>query len=315
MRHLLLLTVLLFVAFSAWGQNVTNQWLGQSLYIGMPLTTTPSAVGSLTWNLEVTITNVGGSNFSVTPTLATNLIIAWGDGSISNYTGSAQVSHTYSSASTNILSLSGIASQILFLDPNSVLTRSLTVIQGLTNLTSFLSTFQSSSALKSMPTNLFSNLTNVNTLRQTWYGCSAATSFPVVSTLTNVNTLYSTWQNCSAATSFPVVSTLTNVNTLFSTWQNCSAATSFPVVSTLTNVNTLFETWYGCSAMTNIPTLFTNSTALVNVSYAFSGDANMKGSSVQFWNKTNFPNITVSNNCYTGCTNLSDYATIPTGWK
>jgi hypothetical protein len=231
----------------------------------MPLTTTPSAVGSLTWNLEVTITNVGGSNFSVTPTLATNLIIAWGDGSISNYTGSAQVSHTYSSASTNILSLSGIASQILFLDPNSVLTRSLTVIQGLTNLTSFLSTFQSSSALKSMPTNLFSNLTNVNTLRQTWYGCSAATSFPVV--------------------------------------------------STLTNVNTLFETWYGCSAMTNIPTLFTNSTALVNVSYAFSGDANMKGSSVQFWNKTNFPNITVSNNCYTGCTNLSDYATIPTGWK
>ena len=159
---------------------------------------------------------------------------------------------------------------------------------------------------------------SVNTLYETWRGCSKMTNAPDVSTLTNVNTLYSTWLGCSSMSNAPAVNTLTNVNTLYQTWYNCSAMTNAPAVNTLTNVNTLQSTWSGCSSITNsVDSIFGDYSGLTNVTTClnmFNGCIRLSGVG------SNFVNATKANGCVTtgafaGCINLTDYETIPAAYK
>jgi len=41
----------------------------------------------------------------------------------------------------------------------------------------------------------------------------------------------------------------------------------------------------------------------------------MTGTVEELWNVTNFPNLSIYANCFTGATGLDNYADIPNGWK
>jgi hypothetical protein len=160
-----------------------------------------------------------------------------------------------------------------------------------------------------------SALTNVTELRAAWYGCSGLTAAPDVSALTNVTSLFYAWSGCTGLTAAPDVSALTKVTTLRAAWYGCYGLTAAPDVSALTNVTTLRYTWCGCTGLTNVPQLMATSTALTTTTGAFQGNAKMGGSVVELWNTNLFPNVTAYANTFTGCTNLSNYADIPNGWK
>lgn len=246
---------------------------------------------SISWDLEITTTNAN-ELFSIWPTTASGLSITWGDGSVSNYTGSDRVDHYYVATGTNTLSITGSVTRLRFghdTPTRRVLTKSLSRIRSTTGFTSFETTFLSCALLNYMPVDFFGDLTGITTLRQTWSGCSSVTNFPSVSVLTNVTDLFQTWMNCSSATNLPEVSTLTKVSgSLWATWQGCSKVTRFPDVSALTNVNNLGYAWNGCSSATNFPEV----SALTNVT---SLSMTWLGCSVA----TNFPNVSTLTNVTT----------------
>ena len=187
-----------------------------------------------------------------------------------------------------------------------------------------------------------SALTKVTTLANSWQLCRFTTNFPDVSTLTLVNSLNSTWLDCDSAPSFPDVSTLTNVTDLTSTWNgntNCTSlpdvtslykvttcqstwnqtrAQVYPSLSGLTNITTINSAWASCTSMTNIPTI-SDSTNLVAVAAAFSGNYNLVCLATQFWDTNKFPNMGTTaaliDNCYLGCTNIADYTNIPVAFR
>ena len=59
-----LTTLLLFYALTCFGNNVTNGWIGQQLYIGMPLTFVPSSGGGGSTNADIaTLTTYSRSDY------------------------------------------------------------------------------------------------------------------------------------------------------------------------------------------------------------------------------------------------------------
>jgi hypothetical protein len=113
----------------------------------------------------------------------------------------------------------------------------------------------------------------------------------------------------------PACPAMPSVTSLFYAWRGCTGLTAAPDVSALTNVTTLYAAWYNCTGLTSAPALPTSSTALTTTTSAFQGNAKMGGSVVELWNTNLFPNVTAYANTFTGCTNLSNYADIPNGWK
>ena len=270
-----------------------------------------------------------------------NMTVDWGDGSTSEITAwdDADKTHTFVSAGTQIISISGTCESWYFNDGGDklkfrtveswgkiIFTALDHAFHGCENVTSFAEEGlqYSGTSLTRTWTNCFSALsfpevnalTSVTSLNRTWANCSSATSFPEVNALTSVTDLYCTWYKCSSATSFPDVNDLTNVTGLENTWRYCSSATSFPEVNALTSVTSLYATWYYCSACTTVPVLMASSTALTNTEHAFDGiGSGMEGEVVELWDTNNFPNITDHADTFDDATGLDNYADIPEDWK
>lgn len=273
------------------------------------------------WELEVVTT--GADAYSVTPASAVDLRIDWGDGFVSNYTGSARVDHTYAGAARYTVRISGTATGLQLGHDTATrgrLKNVVTPIVGITGLTSCADTFNYSQ-VTNWADGLFSNVfAGIASLASTWKDCRTAASFPDVNALTNVTTLNYTWTSGRVATSFPDVSALVKITTLNSTWRDCLAAKSFPNVSTLTNVTTVAYAWYDCKSMTNPPALpeGTAANAIANVSYAFQGCTGIVGNLPEFWNaakyaNTNLQTLARRTNAFLNCTNAANWGDVPAG--
>ena len=195
-------------------------------------------------------------------------------------------------------------------------------VSALTNVTNLGSTWRDCTAATNFPD--VSTLTKATSLHLTWYKCAAATNFPAVNTLTNVTTLENTWNGCAAATNFPDVSTLTKVKSLYGTWYNCTATKYFPAVNTLTNVTTLFATWTSCTGMQNTVASLLGDCSWItgqvkNVDRTFENCYDLKGEGMPLvtaiTNSPGYPTGYTITTCFQNCTNLTDWATIPAGWK
>ena len=162
-----------------------------------------------------------------------------------------------------------------------------------------------------------SNMTSVTNLYCSWQFCSNATSFPAVATMTNVYDLSATWGYCVNATNFPAVSNLTRVTTLAGTWTGCSNSIAFPDVGQLTNVSTLQNTWEGCSKMTAAPTI-PPLAALSSSTRAFYNCWGITNALPQLWITNDYPmaqSLGTHANCFTDCTNASNWAAVPLNWR
>ena len=68
-----------------------------------------------------------------------------------------------------------------------------------------------------------------------------------------------------------------------------------------------------CTSLKQIPAdFFNNISNISNVSSMFENCTSLTGNAIELWNNSN---IEYHENCYKGCTNLSNYDQIPEGWK
>ena len=208
----------------------------------------------------------------------------------------------------------------------------------------FYGTFLGCSSLTAIPTGLFDNNTAVSTngFYYTFYDCSSLIAIPtgLFDNNTQVSTggFRYTFNGCSSLTAIPTGlfdnNTLVSTSGFYYTFNGCSSLTTIPTGlfdnNTLVSTFGFYGTFQDCSSLTAIPTgLFDNNTAVstTGFAYTFNGCTSLIGSSGQLWlNPSGASNYTLTSpdynsgipggdNCYNGCTGLSDYATIPAYWK
>ena len=327
---------LLSLILTIWASCANAQFGYQPPFLG---SANAGLAGPATWDLEITVTNAN-MTFVITALSASGLIVNWGDGNTTNYTGTGTVTNQYVTPGTYTCSLRGTANLQFGNDALSrtmftrVLNSSAPVamtsgnatfsacsgvtnfapdtLSTQTNITRLDSTFKNTLAV-AMPS--VNDLILVTRLDELYNGCYKTFYFSEVSSLTRVNTLLNAFNSCYGATNFPDVSTIISNTTLAGTWQDCQKLINASAVDTMPLVTTIASFHQSNYAMTNLPAIWATNTILHDVSYAFYRCYAAKGTAIPFWDTNRFPLIVHSNNCYTDCTNLTDYATIPTGWK
>ena len=183
--------------------------------------------------------------------------INWGDGSaaetVSNTGGSTYIGHTYASAGTYTIKISGsmtmygrgsavdIAGQELLTRIDSF---------GKLGITSFSYAFRYCTGLTSVPKTLPSTVTN---MYQMFYYCSGAAFNPDVSNwnVSKVTNMYSMFHWCSGAAFNPDVSNwnVSKVTNMYSMFRECRGAKFNPDVSKwdVSKVENMYAMFEGCS--------------------------------------------------------------------
>lgn len=302
----------------------------------------PRPAAGLTWDICV-VAATNTAHFAITVTNATSFNVAWGDGSVSNYTGNGlTMTHQYDTAGTYTSSLSGAAEGIKFYTqtaPQNILTP----IRGITGLKTAYQMFYGNSSILNFPSDLFDNCPSMTNLQQAFISCSSATNACVVTNFVEATSLLQTWRSYELVRVIPEVNALTNITTLNNAWYDCewtnfpavdkltkntsllgawysTAAKSYPDVSTHTNVTSCYQAWSSCSYMTNVPLVMLPNANLANVGIAFYGCNRMAGAAPAFWDtniwqNTNLLTYARHSNTFYNCTNLANYTDIPDDWK
>ena len=266
------------------------------------------------------ITDYGG--------LTPSLIINWGDGSLSPLiTASNSINrvHTYVSANTYTISISGIMPGFQVNNSAAIRTLVTSIVQfgtvglrtlnfyGCTNLTSIPSSTSMSAVggyeglVGVLSFSNFMNGTRITSIPSDMFDYSPdatifASAFATISTLTNVPS--GLFNNVTAAVSFA------------SCFFACTALTNVP--STLfdqnINVTTFSSTFRNCRALTNVLqfTFNTNVSTFTQV-YNMSSTANaLVGTAPTLWLRTPTP---AGTDAFNNCTGLSNFASIPLNFK
>ena len=166
--------------------------------------------------------------------------------------------------------------------------------------------FTNCQLLTSIPVDLFRYNTEVKGFAGVFRGCTGLTSIPI--NLFRYNTLATSFtgafSGCIGITSIPV--DLFRYNTLVTIF----GGVSYPEEGVFS----------GCSGITSVldPNIFLNNLVAANFGNAFLGCANMTGNGQPIIDNTALPGHSVPTAtacCFNGCIGLTDYATIPAGWK
>ena len=177
----------------------------------------------------------------------------------------------------------------------------------------------------SIPDNLFQNYKG-KTAFAIFAQCTGLTgSIPedLFSDCVNIEYFGATFQSCTGLTgSIPkdLFVNCTKVTNFQTTFNGCSGLTGgIPenLFSNCTKVTTFTSTFQNCRGLTgSIPEdLFANCIEVTNFQTTFRGCTGLTGNAPALWDTMVYPNVTVSTQCFGYCTNLSNYASIPDGWK
>jgi hypothetical protein len=261
---------------------------------------------------------------SLTPSLTIN----WGDGNVSPLiTSSSSVDriHTYASAGTYIVSISGFMPGFQVNNSSAIRSLITELVQwgivgirtfnfygcgnltaipgsgtlsgvggytGLAEVVSFNSAFQATK-LSSIPSDLFDYSPNATTFSNTFASILTLTSVPsgLFDNVPNATTFASCFFACTALTSVPsdLFDQNINVTNFSGTFRNCLALTNVLQFTYNTNV-TIYNNIYNMSSTSNALT----------------------GTAPELWNRTPTP---AGTDAFRNCINLSNYASIPAIWK
>lgn len=222
--------------------------------------------------------------------------VDWGDGSKNEVKSQADSNktHTYSQAGEYLVTLDGKAQGGIFFYGESRLKAILTGYPKNMDVTqaSFFNTFDGCSSLTQIPENLFANTPNITSFYATFFECSSLIKIPerLFYYTPKVTSFYATFGACTNLTQIPEKLFENNIN----------------VVS--------FESTFSiCTTLTQIPrNLFINNINVISFEGTFQNCVALKGDAIALWERTN---ITSHLRCYSNCTMLSNYYSIPTGWK
>ena len=190
-------------------------------------------------------------------------------------------------------------------------------------VTSMYSMFRGCSSMTTAPATATWDTSLVTSMYTMFLDCSSMTTAPATATWDTslVASMQAMFHSCSSMTTAPATATwdtslMTSMSSMF---YNCSSMTNAPETATWDTslVTSMYRMFIYCSSMTTVPTFSTtNSVKLANVSKMFNGiGSGTTGTVNEFWNTTNFPNITTYTDFATGATGLDNYADIPDSWK
>ena len=195
-------------------------------------------------------------------------------------------------------------------------------------------TFANCSSLVSIPEDMFYAQDHMPFLIETFYACTSLTSIPEnLFSKTTVEYFLGVFEGCTALESIPDKLFYNNVNTVSFEYifRNCTSLKTIPESLFENNIYTNYinYTFYGCTSLESVPvTIFDNCKDIIVSNSTFYGCSSLTGESpytiidgekIHLYERINYLNYfseIVSNRyCFTGCTNLTDYADIPDDWK
>jgi hypothetical protein len=297
-----------------------RNWLGSQL---------PSVENN--FQIEVT-TTTSPQNFICRFVNPGTLHVDWGDGSANDYNTTIDVTHSYPAAGVYTIRMSGYVNLIDFFiypDPGlgtpKLITAIKTPIRGITGLNSAYEMFKHCENIPSIPPGLFDQCPGITTFYDTFLACKKITSIPpgLFDAQTNVTSFYATFDNCDLLQEIPPGLFDKHPNNLNFAWTfaKCYALTSVPagLFDRHTKVTTFAYCFFRCYALRSIPPLlFDKNTVVTNYSHAFedcrvlTGESPVNSAGQKLWELSPTPTGT---DCFLNCTQLTDYATIPTEWK
>ena len=206
------------------------------------------------------------------------------------------------------------------------------------NVTTFFQCFSNCSGLTGeIPENLFANCPNVTDFGVCFSNCSGLTGeipATLFSNCPNVTNFNQCFVNCNGLTGeipATLFSNCPNARSFLQCFSGCSGLTSIPkeLFSNCPNVTSFYSCFEDCTGLTFIPDgLFNNCPNVTTFRKCFgycSGltgetpkDTLKDGTKIELWErvgKAGYPSSITGTNCFISCTKLSNYRTIPSGWK
>jgi len=248
-----------------------------------------------------------------------NFIVNWGDNSAEETITTYNVgnAHIYAVAGIYIISMKGTCTKFDFnLQRTSCIKvkRLLDFVDmGFTELS-----FCGCTNLTFIASNM-KRLTHLTTAYLMFEECSSLTTIPagIFEGSTGITSFALTFQLCSSITSIPtgLFDNNTSVTTFGGVFNGCSLLSSIP--THLFDNNTLvkyFAYVFGsCTLLSSIPTgLFDNNILVTTFAGAFNNCNLLDGDAPELWLRVPEP---TGSSCFTNCTNLDNYASIPDDWK
>ena len=150
---------------------------------------------------------------------------------------------------------------------------------------------------------------------------------------TKTTTFASTFQSCTSLTEIPndIFEECESVTTFSQAFQYCSSLESIPqgLFDDCENLTRIDWCFYNSRKIKTIPVdLFDNQRKLLDIDFLFNSLSQWEGESpytmidgvkVHLYERQNYPDHfvtpTSTGSCFSGCSSLSDYASIPSGWK
>ena len=299
------------------------------------------------WNLTA-VTTGDSQAFVVNINSGTNVDIDvdWGDTGTNNYTTTGVKSHTYTTAGTYTIKISGSFDSNTgnIRIGNDVATRgrlsATSIIGGVTGLLNFERTFYDCTDLTSIPTDLFRYNTAVSTngFSYTFYRCTGLTSLPTdlfrYNTAVSAQGFYSTFCGCTGLTSIPTdlfrYNTAVSASGFSYTFYGCTGLTSLPTdlfrYNTAVSASGFSYTFYGCTKLQLNSTIFCASgdedTRFLNQSPDFTSCFDIaifsgtKGTAPALWDYDFGTGTPVTTDCFDGhsTTSVDNWADVPSAW-
>ena len=312
------------------------------IWYGLPLETDCDVLSHITdstvakpdmWELEVTTTS-SSQNMTIqmdgSPVNPVNLRVDWGDG-IEETTILTSLTHTYASAGVYTMRIGGEATRIYFDNPDAQarLTRILSVVKGISGLTSFENTFHNCTNLTGkIPAGLFDNCPNVTTFKWVFRDCSGLTgSIPagLFDKCPDALNFRSAFIRCSGLTG-PIPAGLfdknPNASDFLNTFQSCSGLTAIPdgLFNNNPNASNFMYTFQHCTGLTYVPSnLFDNTPNVTTFQQTFAQCTGITSSVPELWvdTATKFPKLELpkfAGGCFSNVHNASNFSEIPSMW-
>lgn len=168
------------------------------------------------------------------------------------------------------------------------------IFSGCKDVVNFQNVFSDCSALENVPANLFRDCTKAANFNSAFSACRSLVSIPgtLFETTEAVTDFTGLFTGCSGLTTIESPELLFLHTAKATTFQNC---------------------FNGCTSLaSDISSLYTNVPLATNFTNCHQNNSSITGNVPELWN---VPTITQYTNCFLGCVNAANYASIPTGWK
>ena len=271
-----------------------------------------------TWNMT------SGSFMLLTQTGTYNATIDWGDGTSSTHT-TGSPTHTYASAGQYQIKITGSYAGLRIGNDASQKDKLIAVnAWGNVGFTSFERAFYGCSNLVSLPVGSITGADNVENFYACFRNCTSLTTIPtdLFKYCVNVTIFTYCFTNCTSLTTIPtdLFKYTVNVTSFSNCFYGCTSLTAIPVDLFKYTVNvTTFEYCFRSCKNLALPTSIFNLSALQtkqpNMSYCFGTTLTVDSPTGTIQPIWDYVTITARNNCFTNCTALTNYSSIPTLWR